>query len=142
MRRLFFALAVLFSAAAYATPAVVDFKNEVDTHLRICKINSQTLIVAYKIGDPGKISEASGHLEDCIKKGEEGAKGKFAHAVKSVKNKAASEKLKAYYALWISALRSLEVRSGDSQLSHRSRVSANDQRLSDAWAAFEVESAL
>lgn len=104
--------------------------------LLTCKLNLRSALLKAELGQAqDKDSDYAG----CIESGKVTAKQNLAKALRAMKKAKAQESLKSYHVAFITALEGIRPGSNERKISYEQRQQALEEKLTEAWARFEVE---
>lgn len=85
------------------------------------------------------MGSAAQDVSTCIEKSERSARERLAAALTTVPGDEGKKALKAYHVTYVTALRGIDPGPGERQLSYDKRQQSLREKMTAAWAAFELE---
>lgn len=132
---------MLISAHSFAADEP-DKRNPLDRYhgdsqyyLMMCKLSLTIAISSNALGETNK----DGDYKGCINKGKETVKKSLSAALRTVKNPKAKEALKSYHVAFATALDGINPGSDERKINYEQRQQALEEKVTEAWARFEVE---
>lgn len=137
---IFFAALISFGTLAANEPdkrtPIERYRGDGQFSLMMCKI---TLKLALLRSEAGSQQDEKSDYSGCISDGEAKAKANLTTALKAVKKAKAQEALKSYHVTYIAALKGIRPGVDERKISYEQRQQALEDKLTEAWARFEVE---
>lgn len=89
--------------------------------------------------ESGKAQDEKSDYAGCIEHEKATAKKNLVKALRTLKKSKAQESLKSYHVAFVTALEGIRPGSNEREISYEQRQQALKEKLTEAWARFEVE---
>lgn len=104
--------------------------------LLMCKM---TLRLALARAEGSEAQDEKSDYAECIERGKATAKQNLVKALRTLKKPKAQDSLKSYHVAFVTALEGIRPGVSERKISYEQRQQALEEKLTEAWARFEIE---